>query len=80
MFVYELSGRRFESSCSHLKNFVLVQRLTLCLHGSRIATTRNKEHIDIKLESTSISMMIKSYRIFKNIIFLLNFKLAASNL
>ena len=35
-------------------NFALIQRLILCLHGSHIATTRNKEHIDIKLKNTYI--------------------------
>lgn len=35
-------------------NFAFLRSTILCLDGSRIATTRNKEHIDIELESTYV--------------------------
>ena len=35
-------------------NFALLRSMILCLSGTPIATTRNKEHTDIELESTCI--------------------------
>ena len=35
-------------------NLALLRSIISCLRGSRIATTKNKEHNDIELESTSV--------------------------
>ena len=42
------------TTCIRAKiNFAVLWSIVLCLCGFRIATTRNKEHIDIELESIS---------------------------